>query len=107
MKSHHRKNAARLQQALCCKERAAQFAQFVIDEDAQALENAGSRVDLVARLAACGFLDQLRKLRGCLERTVRAHPRNGAGDTAGVTLLTQHAEDADQIANLEAVDDMG
>src|SRR5690606_37265887 len=107
MKSHHRKNAARLQHALCCKERAAQFSQFVIDEDAQTLKNARSRMDLVAGLATDGSLDQLSKLGGGLEWTIGPHPLNGACDAACVTLLTQHAEDAGQIANLETVDHIG
>ena len=58
---------AGLECALGCKECTGEFAQFVIDEDAQALERARRRMDLVFRIIAESTLDRIGKVAGALE----------------------------------------
>ena len=57
--------AAGLQRPLGGKQRAGELAELVIDEDAQRLEDAGRRVDLVLRIAADMRLDRRRQGRAC------------------------------------------
>ena len=84
-----------------------QFAELVVDEDAQRLEDAGRRMDLVLRLAADMRLDGVGEVERALERPVVAALLDHAGDAAGMPLLAEEAEDAREVARLEAVDDVG
>ena len=99
--------AAGLQRPLGGKQRAGELAELVIDEDAQRLEDAGGRVDLVLRIAADMRLDGVGKVERALERALLAPPLDHARDAAGMPLLAEEAEDACEVALLEAVDDVG
>ena len=68
MERHHGKPAAGLQHALGGKQRLRQLAELVVDEDAQRLEDARRRMDLVARLAADMGFDGVGEVERALER---------------------------------------
>ncbi len=71
--------AARLQRALGRKQRAREFAEFVVDEDAQRLEDARRRMDPVLRIAADSVLDRL----GEIARACRTAVSRGASRSCG------------------------
>ena len=99
--------AARLQRPLGGKQRTGELAELIIDEDAQRLEDAGGRVDLVLRIAADMRLDGIGKVERALERALLAPPLDHPRDAARMPLLAEEAEDAREIARLEAVDHVG
>ena len=99
--------AAWLQHALGGEQCAGELAELVIDEDAQRLEDAGGRMDLVLRVAADMRLDRIGKVERALERALLAPPLDHPRDAAGMPLLAEEAEDAREIAWLEAVDHVG
>src|SRR5690606_34463440 len=87
MEGNDCKHAARLQKPLCGEKRPCELAQFVIDENAKPLEDAGGRMDLVCRLVTYGAFDQVRQIARRLERLVRPPLLDGTGDAAGMPLL--------------------
>ncbi len=68
--------------ALGRKQRLRQLAELVVDEDAQRLEDAGRRMDLVLHLARRDDLDQAGKVARRLERLFGAALFDGVGDAA-------------------------
>ncbi len=84
-----------------------QLAKLIVDEDAQRLEHARRRVDLVARLASDMGLDCVGKVERAFEGPLLPARLDHAGDTSGMALFAQEIEDPGQIARLEGVDDVG
>ena len=97
VKRNHRETAARHQQPLGGGQSAVQFAQFIVDRDAQRLKGAGRRVE--PRFAASGSRRaRSRPARRCGESArCCARRDDGARDPAGKALL---AERADQLGQL-------
>ena len=94
--------AAGLQDALGRKQRARQFAEFVIDEDAQRLEHAGSGMDLDLGIETEKAGNGLREIARALERLRGAPLLDHAGDAAGLPLLAEEVEDAGQISRWQS-----
>ena len=82
MEGDHGQPAAGLQHALGRKQRPRQLAELVVDEDAQRLEDARRRMDLVARLAADMRLDRVGKVERALERPARRGASRSCGRCA-------------------------
>lgn len=72
MEGNDDKPAAGFQSPLGRKQGMGEFAQLVVDEDAQRLEDARCRVDLVLGLAWRNRLDEICEIAGRLERRLGA-----------------------------------
>ncbi|MCY1235978.1 hypothetical protein D9M72_486120 [compost metagenome] len=84
-----------------------ELAEFVVDENAQRLEDAGRRMYLVFCLARRHHLDQARKVAGRLEGLLGPALLDCAGNAARLLLFAEKTEDADEIGDLGTVDDIG
>ena len=79
MERHDGQTPARLEHTLGGKQRPRQFAEFVIDEDAQRLKDPGRRMDLVLRVAADQRLDRFGQVARAREgRRSRRASRSSA-----------------------------
>ncbi len=96
----------RLEDALGGVQRGDQFAQLVIDENAQRLERARRRMN-IARARAHHRGDDVGQRRGGADRRLRARLDDGAGDGARMTLLAEQENDIGEIALARAGDDIG
>ena len=92
---------------LGCKQRLRQFAELVVDEDAQRLEHARGGMDLVLGLARRHDLDQASEIARRLERLFGTTLFDGMRDARRLLLFAEKDEDADEIGNLGAIDDVG
>jgi len=89
------------------KRRLSELAEFIIDKNSKRLEHPGRRMDLVLGLARRHDLDQPGKIARRAEGIARAPLFDGPGNTAGLFLLSQESEDANEIGDLCAVNDVG
>ena len=96
-----------LQRALGGKQRAGQFAELVVDEDAQRLEDARRGMDLVLRMAAHEARDRIGEVEGAGEGPDLAPLLDHARDASRMALFAEQPEDTGEIGCLEPVDDVG
>ena len=87
-------------------ERPAKLAEFVVDEDAQRLERARRRMDVV-RPHAHRRGDDPRERGGGFDRRLGARADDGAGDAARMPLLAEDEDDVGEIALAGVGDDIG
>src|SRR5690606_34277915 len=74
---------------------------------AQPLEDPCRRMDLVGRLAPDRPFHEFGKVARRLEGLVRTPPLDGPGNTAGMALLAEKAENARHVPRLELIDHVG
>ncbi len=99
--------SAGLQRCFRRKQRLGEFAEFIIDEDAQRLEDARRGMDLVLGLARRDDLDEAGQIARRLERLFRPPLLDGAGNAPRLLFLAEKAENTNEIADLGAIDDIG
>ena len=73
-----------------------EFAQLVVDEDAQRLKGAGGRMD-AARARVHDPGDEVGERAGGADRTLAARALDGAGDGAGMPLLAEARDDIGEL----------
>src|SRR6476659_2339108 len=83
-----------------------QFAKLVVDEDAQRLERARRRMDVV-RTRASDRRNGVRERARGFKWSIPARFDDGARDGARVTLLPEDENDIGEIALTRLVDDIG
>src|SRR5437667_9887328 len=107
MEGHDGEPPAGPEHTLGGEQRARQLAKLVVDEDAQRLEDACGRMDLVLRRAADMSGDGVGQIERALEGPFLAPALDHASDAAGMPLFAEEAEDAGEVSRLEGIDDVG
>jgi len=82
------------------------LAELVVHRDPQPLEGPRRAVD-AGRVARDGAADDLGELRGGLDRRLGPGAQDVAGDAAGVPLLAELGDDADQLVLRQGVHQLG
>ncbi len=106
VKRNHRETAARHQQPLGGGQSAIQFAQFVVDRNAQRLKRAGSRIEPGLTCRDRGAHD-LGQLAGAANRRMLARRDDRPRDAAGEALLAERADHPGQLVLGKPGDEVG
>ncbi len=106
MEGHHGEPAARHQHPLGRGQTAIQFAQFVVDRDAQRLKRAGGGIEpgLAGRDRRA---HDRRQFAGAADRAALPSGDNRPGDTPGEALLAERADELGQRILRELRDEIG
>src|SRR5665811_175716 len=96
MERDDNKPTARFQDSLRRKQAMAEFFQFLIDKNPQALKDARSGMNTLARLSPDSLFNQICPLKGAPECFTLACIDNGPRNPAGLFFFTQNADDPGQ-----------
>src|SRR5262245_2004750 len=83
-----------------------QFAEFIVDEDAQRLKRTRRRMDVV-RTRAHDRRNSVGERARCFKRSIRARLDDRARDGARVTLFPEDENDVGEITLARLVEDIG